>query len=94
MLRGEVDIASAEGLADAICAVQGSPVVIDISGVTFMDSTGIAELVRARACLESNNNSLIIRGAAPIIRRVFGAVGMADWLEAGASDTEDRGTGT
>jgi anti-anti-sigma factor len=80
-LVGEIDVASAEGLAEVICGVQGSPVIVDIAGVTFMDSTGIAQFVRARANLESNGNLLIIRRATSIVRRIFAAVGMSDWLE-------------
>ena len=47
-LHGELDIASADGLADALVEVAGSTVVVDLSGLTFMDSSGIGALVVAR----------------------------------------------
>ena len=47
-LHGELDIASVNGLADALVKVAGSTVVVDLSGLTFMDSTGIGTLVVAR----------------------------------------------
>src|SRR4051794_23860485 len=52
-VAGEVDIAAAPGLGAALAAPAADrPLVIDLGGVTFMDSTGLALLlktVRARA---------------------------------------------
>jgi anti-anti-sigma factor len=49
-IRGEIDLADADAFVDAIYreAIQGGDArfVIDLSGVTFMDSTGVHALVR------------------------------------------------
>jgi anti-sigma B factor antagonist len=52
MVAGEMDLATVPQLHDALMVVlrDGEPHVIhvDLSGVTFMDSTGINELVHLR----------------------------------------------
>jgi hypothetical protein len=43
-LHGELDIASVDGLAEALVELAGSTLVVDLSKLTFMDSTGIGLL--------------------------------------------------
>src|SRR5688572_30037851 len=45
-LRGELDLATTERLESAL-ADAGTPVVLDLSGLTFMDSTGVRVLLEA-----------------------------------------------
>ena len=47
--QGELDIATAPHLEDRLSNLRraGAATVLDLSGVSFMDSTGIAVLVRA-----------------------------------------------
>ena len=47
-LYGELDGATADGLVGSLVEVAGSTVVVDLSGLTFMDSSGIGALVVAR----------------------------------------------
>jgi anti-sigma B factor antagonist len=50
-LRGEADISSADVLRDELSGLvdsQVSAVVVDLTGVTFLDSTGLGVLVGAR----------------------------------------------
>ena len=53
-VRGEVDLATApaleDALADAIRESDGA-LVVDLSGVEFLDSSGLKVLLRARALL-------------------------------------------
>jgi anti-sigma B factor antagonist len=55
MLSGELDIATRpilnEAIAGAVAA--GGPIVLDLSGVTFMDSTGIGAILAALKDLPS-----------------------------------------
>jgi anti-sigma B factor antagonist len=46
-LQGELDIVSAYRLALALVEGAGSTVVVDLSGLTFIDSSGISALVMA-----------------------------------------------
>jgi anti-anti-sigma factor len=81
VVSGEIDVMTADGLAEAICGVRGSRVVVDVSGVTFMDGAGVRQFVQAKTVLDSLGASLVIRGAPSAVRLVFGALGMSDWLE-------------
>jgi anti-anti-sigma factor len=54
--QGELDIATAPQLADRLSELQnaGTATVLDLSDVTFMDSSGIAMLVRAMKAARDN----------------------------------------
>ena len=63
IVRGEIDIASAPVLVEVLLPVlerQTGPVVIDLSEVPFMDSTGVHVLVDTLRRLEPENRQLAI----------------------------------
>ena len=78
--RGELDIATAEGLSDWLVAVSGSTVVIDMDQLTFMDSTGIATVIQARNRMIENGDRLVLTRPRPNVRRVFEITGLSEWL--------------
>lgn len=49
-LRGELDLSTSPAVRSALSKVQteGEDIVVDTTGVTFIDSTGLATLVAAR----------------------------------------------
>jgi anti-anti-sigma factor len=57
-------------------------VCVDLSDVSFMDSTGISELVVARERLHATGGALTIRTPAPNVRRVLEITGLGPLLEA------------
>jgi anti-anti-sigma factor len=63
-LSGEIDLATADGVALLLKPMieAGGPVVIDLSDVTFMDTTGIHVLVQAAEDL-AQRGCLIVHGA-------------------------------
>jgi anti-anti-sigma factor len=63
-LSGEIDMASAEGVAEALRPLieAGGPVTIDLSKVTFMDSTGLHVLLEAAKQL-GERGCIIVHGA-------------------------------
>ena len=50
-VRGEIDVSTAGSLEDALraCLASSGRVIIDLSGVRFMDSTGLNVLIRAKS---------------------------------------------
>ncbi len=46
-VRGELDLSTAPGLEDPLNATEADSVIIDLSSCEFIDSTGIAVIVRA-----------------------------------------------
>src|SRR4051812_30135397 len=69
-LTGELDLESIHELDDALAAVDlTGPVCLDLSGVEFMDSTGLAGIVRAHQSAEEQGGVLVIVAAGGIARR-------------------------
>jgi anti-anti-sigma factor len=74
VLAGEFDLASVPQFEDAIAAVEsGRPaaIVIDLSGLSFMDSSGLRALVTADDRARSAGRRLAIVPGPPAVRRVF-----------------------
>jgi anti-sigma B factor antagonist len=80
-IRGEVDIASApeleEALEDAIRQSEGA-LLVDLSGVEFLDSSGLQVLLRVRARLGTEDRALALVCPFGRVRRVFELAGLSD----------------
>ena len=79
-LRGELDLANAERLKDALIEAGRSTVVVDLSDLTFTDSSGIAALLAARRTITADGSGFVLRGASGVVRRVFEITGLAQLL--------------
>jgi len=69
-VRGELDMATSPELTSALESLEKTEVqrvVVDLSKVTFIDSSAISALVRAKAALEARGAMLVI---APASRQV------------------------
>ena len=69
-VNGELDIQTAPQLAEALDGVN-SVVVVDLSGVTFIDSTALGVLVRAHHEAEAKGHQLVLARPTPMARRVL-----------------------
>jgi anti-anti-sigma factor len=81
---GELDIATAPELERAIAEVTGDSarldLVVDLRGLTFMDSTGLRTLVQTNAQAAQDGFTLsIVRGPSQI-DRLFAVSGLDDVL--------------
>ena len=74
-LEGELDLATAASLRDAIDELDGR-VVVDLSGVTFTDSTGLAALISARGRALQDGGSLRVQRATGQTRALLERTGM------------------
>ena len=63
-------------LERAIDAALPKKLVLDFSGVTFMDSSGIALLLRAQRRMQSLDGSLLVRHVPQQAKRVLDAAGI------------------
>jgi anti-sigma B factor antagonist len=79
-LKGELDVATAEGLADWLVDISGSSLVVDLSRLTFMDSSGISAMVVAHNRMEAVGDELVLTRPHPIVRRALEIVGLANWV--------------
>jgi len=80
---GEIDMASAPGLwealSEAIAAGQGD-VIVDLSGVTFIDSQGLSVLVRACKALSPEGRGLCLRSPRSQVRQALEVSGVTSVL--------------
>ena len=83
-LIGELDHHAARKIGGrldrAIEAALPLRLVLDWSGVTFMDSSGIALLIRARQRMQELGGTADVCGAAAQARRVLDAAGLQRYL--------------
>ncbi len=80
-LSGELDAATSDGLADAIVRAAGSTVVVDLSGLTFMDSSGIGALVVAKKRIVAKGlGQLVLTRPGAAVSRVLDIVGLSQWV--------------
>jgi anti-sigma B factor antagonist len=74
-VTGDVDFATAGRLRDALLtsAAGGRPVVVDLSGVAFLDAAGLSALVAGRRAAAGR---LTVVGATGIARRILDLTGL------------------
>lgn len=73
-LHGEVDLRSSPKLrADLLEHVAARPqrLVLDLTGVTYMDSSGVGTLVEIKRHIEQARGKLVLIGLQPRVRSVF-----------------------
>lgn len=95
LVRGEVDLATAPELDEVLAAIGASdgPVVVDLSEVSFLDSSGLSVLVRSHQCLRaSGGDGLRLVVTRPATQRVLDATGLTEVFEIFASRAEATGS--
>jgi anti-anti-sigma factor len=80
-LAGEVDVAASGAVRSRVDAAAGGPLVVDLSAVTFVDSSGLRELLRARMECERLGGRLVLAGVPPVVERLFDLTGTAAMFE-------------
>jgi anti-sigma B factor antagonist len=77
-VQGEIDVATAGRLRDAVEPHMGpeQTIVLDLSGVEFMDSACIKVLVQARGRLTEDGGSLILRNPSRVAHRLLTVAGV------------------
>ncbi len=80
-LDGELDINTAPRLKEALLALnsQGATgFILEVSKLSFIDSTGLGTLVAVWNALGSPEHGIQLRGANPAVARAFAITGLAD----------------
>jgi len=77
-LLGELDLASTAELTAAFDEVVGGEkdIVVEMAGLTFIDSTGMAVLVRARRSAEQAGRSVTLRRVQPNVAKTLALAGL------------------
>jgi anti-sigma B factor antagonist len=79
-LAGDIDLATIpEARADVFAALTANPgatVVVDMSAVTFLDSTGLGMLVSANRQAEEAGGRVVLRAPTEPVRKVLEITGL------------------
>jgi anti-sigma B factor antagonist len=78
-LSGELDSDNADALYQALrddTRNHPGPLVLDMSGVSFIDSTILSRLLQLRTESVDGGSSLLVRNPSPVVRRVFEITGL------------------
>ncbi|MBW8482488.1 STAS domain-containing protein [Actinomadura parmotrematis] len=78
-LRGELDVATAAELRVRLRTARrehGENLVLDLRGLEFMDSDGLAVLVRCYKAVTAAGGSLTLAGPRPVVRRTLEVTGL------------------
>jgi anti-anti-sigma factor len=78
-VRGELDLATSPALGEALAReiADGKSVVVDLSGVTFIDSSALNTLIRAHRLSEANGGGFRVSPDLPRqVTRVFRITGL------------------
>ena len=68
---GEIDIANAENLREALARTRGAPVVVSLQGLRYIDSTGLNALLAEHNLRKRNDEPLLLVSPLPPADRVF-----------------------
>jgi anti-anti-sigma factor len=87
-VEGEIDLASGGRLEQEITAALADPgtgVVVDLHGVTFLDSSGISVLLKGRRLADTQGVDYRVTGASNMVRQVLDLTGV--WGHLSGEDT-------
>ena len=79
VLRGDLDMETVGDFSRKLEGVQGT-VVLDLEGVTFLDSTGLQSLVHAQDAARQRGDDLILRHPSAAVQRVLDLTNMWEVL--------------
>ena len=92
-LEGEIDLASAERLTPVLAdvvAAHPAKIAIDLTNVTFLDSTGIRQIMIAANAASEIGCGLVVRHPTAMIERTLEICGLHDLL---VEDADGNATG-
>jgi anti-anti-sigma factor len=80
-LDGDLDIATAPALRDALSSLDGTDLVIDCTDLQFLDSTGVALFVHLKTTHEHSGHSVTLRNVNGTPRRTLEILGLLEALD-------------
>lgn len=80
-VAGELDAFTAPGLRAGIALAAGTEVLLDLAGVTFIDSSGLAMVVESHQRLRADDRRLVIVQPSAIVQRLLELSGLTSRLD-------------
>jgi anti-sigma B factor antagonist len=85
ILTGELDLAAEPDIAELGGIALNDPiietVIVDLTAVTFMDSTAIGALIRLRNIADENGRALVLRHLSDRVNKVLTISGLTEVFE-------------
>ena len=82
-LSGEVDAHTAPTLAGAMEALPGGVVMLDMAGVSFIDSSGLRVLMEASTRARQGGGDLVVVSPSPAVARLVEISGLGEQIHLG-----------
>lgn len=91
-LRGDIDMSTAPDLAALLEAVRSrhTDVIVDATGLQFMDGRGVAVLARAAAAIRDAGGQLVVRAPAASTRWLIEATGLDEVVQVEPAGDDDE----
>lgn len=77
-VTGEVDADNRAVLGEQLRSAPGDRLVIDASALSFIDSSGLSELLEVLEERQARGGEVVVRDPSPPVRRVFEIAGLTD----------------
>ena len=90
-ISGEIDAFTAPILREKLATVQakeGLQAELDMSDVSYMDSTGLGVIVAFFKNINTNNGHVKLTGLSPRLKRLFDITGLGEIMDI---ETDDKG---
>jgi anti-anti-sigma factor len=79
-LRGELDASTCGTLTQRLIGAPGSLIVVDLRDLSFMDSSGLGAIHRARRKALKEGGTLVVCRPSPMVTRVLEITGLDIWI--------------
>lgn len=80
-LTGEIDAHTAPTIAAAIADSTADRLIIDLSGVDFVDSSGLRVLIEAHQNRQADGRSLVLARPSAVVSRLLDIAGIDGYLD-------------
>lgn len=97
IVRGDLDLATAHHVVtrtkewigeDVSGPGHEEPIRFDLSGITFLDSTGLGAMIEARSLALAAGRTVELVAASPAVERVLSLAGLTDLFPESSGGTE------
>jgi anti-anti-sigma factor len=89
-LSGELDASTCRGLLEQLQGPPGSKVIVDLSELTFLDSSGLGTIHVARRLARKDGGTLVVCRPQPAVHRVLQLTGLDAWIAEWDPEWSDR----
>ena len=81
LVSGEIDLATAGQITAALAELTGHDVIVDLSQVAFIDSSGLSSLIVAHKKITAAGGTLVLRNPSPTSASLFAVTAIDTVIE-------------